>query len=179
MKDIKYGAYAPLVDYRLARQAAIAAEQSGFDFLCFGDSMNMWFPRGLWTPEFSPLAGLADVDQVMDPWLRSPLYADRTISLSDHQARANPDGSYTYVLSPKDPGVYNWIDTGDLHDGITVIRWELLAKPAVIDQAVREVRKLALVDLPGALPPEVPRVSAAERKQQQAERRADYELRIQ
>ena len=69
MKDIKYGAYAPLVDYRLARQAAIAAEQAKFDFLCFGDSVNMWFPRGLWTPEFSPLAGLADVDQVMDPWM--------------------------------------------------------------------------------------------------------------
>jgi phthiodiolone/phenolphthiodiolone dimycocerosates ketoreductase len=69
MREIKYGAYAPLVDYKLARQAATAAEQSGFDFLCFGDSMNMWFPRGLWTPDFSPLAALADVDQVMDPWL--------------------------------------------------------------------------------------------------------------
>ncbi|MET0988480.1 MAG: LLM class flavin-dependent oxidoreductase [Steroidobacteraceae bacterium] len=69
MKNIKYGAYAPLVDYRLARQAAIAAEQAGFDFLCFGDSINMWFPRGLWTTDFSPLAALADVDQVMDPWL--------------------------------------------------------------------------------------------------------------
>ncbi len=116
--------------------------------------------------------------QVMDPWLRAPLYAKRTISLNDRLAKANADGSFTYVLSPKDPGVYNWLDTGDLHDGIMVVRWELLSKPAVPSEAVREVRKIALTEVASSVPAEVTRVTPAQRRQQLAERQAAYETRV-
>ena len=116
--------------------------------------------------------------QVMDPWLRSAVYHHRTTSMNNFQARANADGSVTYVMSVKDPGVYNWIDTGGLRDGIAVVRWELFAKAAVADLAVREVRKVALADLASTLPAEVARVSAAERTQQLVERQADYENRV-
>lgn len=69
MKDIKYGAMVPLADYQAARGASVAAEQAGYDFVAHGDTCNLWIPRGLWTEELSPLAGMVDVDQAMDPWL--------------------------------------------------------------------------------------------------------------
>lgn len=69
MRDIKYGALAPLADWQMARHTAQAAEQAGFDFVVHGDTVNLWIPRGLWTPELSPLANLVDVDQAMDVWL--------------------------------------------------------------------------------------------------------------
>ena len=119
--------------------------------------------------------------QVMDPWLRSAAYHNRTTSMNNFQAKANADGSVTYVMSLKDPGVYNWIDSGGLRDGIAVVRWELFASAAnaaVAEQAVREVRKVTFSDLASALPADVVRVSAAERKQQLIDRQADYEKRV-
>ena len=35
---------------------------------------------------------------------------------------ANEDGSYTYVISPVDPGVANWIDSDGLREGILTLR---------------------------------------------------------
>lgn len=115
--------------------------------------------------------------QVMDPWLRSVPYRNRTTALNDRQAKANADGSFTYVLSKRDPGVYNWIDSG-LNDGVMVIRWELLTQQAEADKAVRECRKLKLSELAAALPAEVKRVTPAERKKQLAQRQSAYETRL-
>lgn len=115
--------------------------------------------------------------QVMDAWLRSVPYRNRTTAMNDTQAQANADGSFTYVLSKRDPGVYNWIDSG-LNDGIMVVRWELLTQKADAGKAVRECRKLKLAELDAALAAEVKRVTPAERKQQLAQRQADYESRL-
>ena len=47
---------------------------------------------------------------------------DRTGSLNKAQSAANEDGSYTYVISPTDPGVANWIDSDGLCEGILTLR---------------------------------------------------------
>jgi len=47
---------------------------------------------------------------------------DRTGSLNKAQSVANEDGSYTYVISPVDPGVANWIDSDGLREGILTLR---------------------------------------------------------
>jgi hypothetical protein len=47
---------------------------------------------------------------------------DRTGSLNKAQSVCNEDGSYTYVISPTDPGVANWIDSDGLREGILTLR---------------------------------------------------------
>ena len=47
---------------------------------------------------------------------------DRTGSLNKAQSVPNADGSYTYVISPVDPGVANWIDSDGLREGILTLR---------------------------------------------------------
>ncbi len=42
---------------------------------------------------------------------------DRTGSLNKAQSVPNEDGTYTYVISPTDPGVANWIDSDGLQRG--------------------------------------------------------------
>ena len=116
--------------------------------------------------------------QVTDPWLRSVDYWNHTSSLSNQQAKPNADGTFTYVLSPKDPGFYNWLDTGGLHEGSVVIRWENLPTPGDIDRTVRDVRVVKLSALSTVLPKSAPRVTAAERQQLLAARNTAFEKRI-
>ncbi len=47
---------------------------------------------------------------------------DRTGSLNKVQSVPNDDGSYTYVISPVDPGVANWIDSDGLREGVLTLR---------------------------------------------------------
>ena len=50
--------------------------------------------------------------------------ARRSGALNTSQARSNRDGTITYVISARDPGVHNWLDTGGLHEGIVQVRWQ-------------------------------------------------------
>ncbi len=119
--------------------------------------------------------------QLTDPWARSVDYWNQTSSLSNRQTRANADGSITYVLSAKDPGVYNWLDTGGLHDGMIITRWELFANPLPpgdAPQLVREARVVKLGELAAALPDGMAKVSSAQRKQQLKVRAVEYAKRV-
>jgi len=114
---------------------------------------------------------------VGDPWQRSVTYWDRTGSLNNRQAKHNPDGTITYVIAPKDPGVYNWLDTNGLLDGVVTIRWEGLPPTADIHTAVKNVRVAKIENLSAALP-DAPRVAATERRRLLAQRQADFAHRI-
>lgn len=116
--------------------------------------------------------------EVTDPWLRSVDYAQRSSSLNDTQAEVGADGSLTYVLSNQDPGIHNWLDAGGLHDGILLVRWELLPEGVQINKAVREIRVVKLSNLAAALPAAVTRIDAAQRQQWLAQRRKSYERRL-
>ena len=48
---------------------------------------------------------------VYNKWQITTDYINHTSSLNNAQAVPNSDGTYTFVISVKDPGVYNWVDT--------------------------------------------------------------------
>jgi hypothetical protein len=116
--------------------------------------------------------------EVTDPWLRSADYAQRSTSLNNTQAELGADGYFTYILSNQDPGIRNWLDAGGLHDGILLVRWEVLPGTAQVDRAVREVRIVKLSNLTAALPAGASRIDAGQRQQWLAERRKSYERRL-
>jgi hypothetical protein len=117
--------------------------------------------------------------QIADPWSVTPDYIGRTSGLNRAQSKQNRDGTYTFIISPRDPGVWNWVDTVGMHLGHFTIRWQQLANPAhPVDQAIRQAMVVRAHELREALPPETEWISAADRKAQQAERAASYALRL-
>lgn len=98
--------------------------------------------------------------------------------LNRHQASANSDGSYTFVLALRDPGVTNWLDPSDLEEGILTLRWaEFEGGRPGPDFGVTS-RLVPLSELDSALPADTPRVSADERERQLAERARSYAWRL-
>lgn len=59
-------------------------------------------------------------------WFIAMNYWQHTSSLNKGQVAVNPDGTITYVLSARDPGVWNWIDTVNHDVGLIFVRWQNL-----------------------------------------------------
>src|SRR6201999_3598478 len=99
---------------------------------------------------------------------------DRTGSLNKAQSVANDDGSYTYVISPTDPGVANWIDSDGLREGILTLRMAEFG-----EGGPRGARgRVVALDRLDTEVPHVPRVSAEQRAAQLSERRSAYLRRL-
>ena len=93
-------------------------------------------------------------------------------SLNGAQAPADKDGVLRIVVSARDPGVLNWLDTAGYPTGVVQGRWmECTSKP------VPTVRKVALADVKKSLPAETPKISTAERDKQIRDRRAALQQR--
>jgi hypothetical protein len=113
--------------------------------------------------------------QLASGWLGSLDYIHHTASLNLAQTTPNADGSVTFVVSAKDPGTVNWLDTTGLHEGSLFVRWQKLPDNLAADaQGVREVRLVKLSDLPASLA----RVTPEERHSQLAARAAAYARRF-
>lgn len=102
---------------------------------------------------------------------------DRTASLNKAQAEPNPDGTYTFVIAGQDPGVHNWIDTCGLSDGHLTLRMAEFPEGGAREDLSATGRVVHLDDLDASLP-DAPRVDAAGRAAQLAERRAAYLRRL-
>lgn len=94
------------------------------------------------------------------------------------QALANRDGTYTFVLSLRDPGVHNWLDPGDLAEGILTLRWAEFAGGRPGDDLGVRSRLVPLAELAQALPADTPVVDAASRRRQLEQRAASYAWRL-
>jgi hypothetical protein len=92
-------------------------------------------------------------------------YANRLTTFNQAQAHLDSDGVYRLVVSPSDPGVYNWLDTTGLNSGILITRFcgaKLAAPP--------RTKLLKRADLQRELP-NARRVTPEQRRAQIAERR--------
>ncbi|MGH3677480.1 MAG: DUF1214 domain-containing protein [Mycobacterium sp.] len=115
---------------------------------------------------------------VTNDWTITNNYWDQQTSLNIDQAIENPDGTYTIVISPTDPGVENWVSTGGLNQGTISIRFQDLpsepgTQPTVSSQLV------SLDQLEDALPPGTRTdVTEQERQEHIALRKAGFNKRF-
>ncbi len=98
-------------------------------------------------------------------------------SMNLTQMKRDSDGAVRLLVSRKDPGVWNWLDTNDMQDGIMTLRWAEFetGRPNANLKATGKVIKLADVakEMPNAV-----KVTSAERKKQIEERAKSYLWRI-
>jgi hypothetical protein len=102
---------------------------------------------------------------------------DRTGSLNKAQSHPNDDGSYTYVISPVDPGVANWIDSDGLAEGILTLRMAEFGKDGPRADLGARGRVIKLDRLDDEVP-HLPRMSTQDRASQLADRRQAYLRRL-
>lgn len=60
---------------------------------------------------------------ITNVWGTSNEIRSRNGCLNKTQIEANADGSYTFIVCLKDPGVRNWLDPSDMLEGILTLRW--------------------------------------------------------
>jgi hypothetical protein len=102
---------------------------------------------------------------------------DRTGSLNKSQSVPNDDGGYTYVISPTDPGVANWIDSAGLNEGILTLRMAEFG-PTGPTEALGARGRVVELEALDAEVPGLRRVTAAERATELADRRDSYLRRL-
>jgi hypothetical protein len=87
-------------------------------------------------------------------------------SLNDTQARVDADGMARFVISARDPGVPNWLDTLGHSSGQFQGRW-FRSEGATLPTA----KKVAYADIRRHLPADTPSVTPQERDRLLRERR--------
>ncbi len=100
-----------------------------------------------------------------------------TGSLNKAQSKPNEDGTYTYVISPENPGVHNWIDSDGLHEGFLTLRMAEFGPGGATEDLAATGRVIDLDDLDRELPG-IARVTPQERSEQLAVRQAGYLRRL-
>lgn len=110
--------------------------------------------------------------QVVDPLWNQVEYVYRQSSLNGLQARIDGDGRFRAVLSHRDPGIANWLDTGGNRQGMLIGRWyRCSTHPTPV------IRRVAFADLHLHLPQTVARIDAEARAEALRQRRIGSQLR--
>lgn len=113
-----------------------------------------------------------------NPWTITIDPGNNLCSFNNAQSAQDSDGNYRYVVSKVDPGVYNWVSTGGLHEGTMMLRWQNLPQTSPASGAASVTTELLKLDaLPAKLPASTRWVSVAERQKQLADRLSGYQLR--
>lgn len=102
----------------------------------------------------------------------------RTGSLNRSQSVENSDGSHTFVLSTKDPGVHNWLDPMSFHEGLLTLRWAEFAGGKPNADLGAKSRVVPLNELRSELPADTLYLSEVERRAQITARSASYSWRV-
>lgn len=93
-------------------------------------------------------------------------------SLNGAQAAPDADGRLRIVVSPRDPGVANWLDTAGYNRGLIQGRWT-----GCDSQPMPEVRLVKLAELNKVLPKDTQRVTPEQREEMLRERRRAWQER--
>lgn len=106
-----------------------------------------------------------------------PAWATSTGQLNDTQVFNDPDGFTYYVISAKDPGVANWLDTDGASNGDIALRWQGAQVPvSSIPRPTSEVVPVA--DVKNYLPADTPTVTPAERVVDFQDRLLEYDYKV-
>ncbi|MBK7951615.1 MAG: DUF1214 domain-containing protein [Deltaproteobacteria bacterium] len=116
--------------------------------------------------------------QLADPWFSSLEYANRQTSLSADQAHRSRDGAYRFVVSSRDPGVKNWLDTAGLPRGAMLIRFDGSPLKSFPKAKAPAVEKVKLAEVRAKLPQDTPDFSPAARASAIAARRRHVQIRF-
>jgi hypothetical protein len=93
-------------------------------------------------------------------------------SLNGSQLRVDEDGKVRVVVSARDPGVPNWLDTSGYPSGVIQGRWT-----DCNNEPIPTLRKVAFKQIRRQLPTDTPAVSAEQREHSIRERRAQLQWR--
>ncbi len=115
---------------------------------------------------------------VHDWWHLSIEPDQRTSSFNNSQMAPDDDGNFTFVISPEDPGIHNWLDTGGLREVIFILRFQGVPRatpegqlPRLISEKIVKRDQLDL-EAQGAK-----RITPDERVSQLRARKKSYDLR--
>ena len=89
--------------------------------------------------------------QIGSRWYVSTDYEHHQTSLTRAQSVADPDGFLRYVVSERDPGVANWLETCGHPQGVMMLRWQRVARDLGEADGPR-VEIVPVGDLPARLP---------------------------
>ena len=84
-------------------------------------------------------------------WYISLDYINHQTSLNGVQAQADPDGKIRIVVSDRNPGVTNWVETTGHRKGFLQFRWQRLSR-ALTEADGPTVELVDFTDVPGRLP---------------------------
>lgn len=110
-------------------------------------------------------------------WFTSLDYETRTSSLTLDQMQCSSDGRCYAVISHRDPGVANWLDTGGHLRGLIMMRWQGLSSD-LPEQAQPRAQLVDFASLRQALPADIPTFTPEQRAQQIARRRLSVQRRF-
>ena len=123
--------------------------------------------------EFAPPTPCAYWDvQVGNLWYESWDYRNFLSGLTYRQAHPNADGSITLVVSDRDPGVANWLETAYHRRGHIAIRWQL-------SEGHLPIPRCSVIDVADAAEKTgLPAVGPEQRHQQRRDLRTSFERRF-
>ena len=108
------------------------------------------------------------------PWFESLDYRHHACHLDMDQAELDGKGRLQAIVSPRDPGVPNWLDTGGYREGFLLLRWI-----GTDDAPEPHCRTLPFDSIASFLPENTRRISREERAEERARRRRASDLRFQ
>jgi len=124
-----------------------------------------------------PMSGNYQGIQLADMWYSSLEYGNRQTSLTGDQSYKNADGSYSYVISARDPGVPNWLDTYERRQGVIMLRFDGMQGKPFDPAHYPYAEKVKLRDIRSKLPKDTPSITPQQRAQDIAQRRHHVQLR--
>lgn len=113
--------------------------------------------------------------QLVNAWWEAPDQQNRQASLGSSHAYVDPDGRFRGVIAHQDPGVPNWLDSGEARRGFLWYRWFQPREK----QPVPTCRVVKFDELRQLFPEGHPVIDRATRKAQLSARRAQFAKRFQ
>lgn len=150
-----------------------------------GGLPGRWYSGGWWHLEDDealiitawPMPGNYQGVQLTDLWFSSLEYANRQTSLNGDQTARSADGAYRIVISARDPGVANWLDTTGLPRGVIMLRFDGLGQRPFPNDKFPSLEKVKFTELASRLPAATLRLSTEERAKVLRDRRAAIQRR--